>query len=323
MSTITAESAGFAAKIRKAKASKLVKNQISGPSNILLNLFFLVVIALVVLPFLLLLGISFTDNDTLVELGYRFWPARWSTEAYSFLLSDSRMVLDAYKVTILVTVVGTIGHLTLCSFYAYPISKPDLPFRSTIAFILFFTMLFHGGMVASYIINTRLLGFKNHYRALIAPFLLSPWHVFIIRTYFQTSIPSAIEDSAKIDGASWLRIFFQLILPLAKPVLATIALFSALMYWNDWFQSLLYISKESLYSLQFVMLKTMRKIEVMERLLKMGSVGGGDIIQKLNDMPSETVQFAMVVVSIGPIVLAYPFFQRFFVKGITIGAVKG
>lgn len=303
------------------RSRRLKKNQIGTGANLGLNVFFVLVMAVVLIPFVLLVTVSLSDNDVLIRDGYQFVPAAWSAKAYSFLFSDSRMVLDAYKVTIIVTVVGTITHVMLCSMYAYPISKQDLPFRGLITFFLFFTMLFHGGMVASYIINTRLLGFKNHYRALILPYLLSPWHVFIIRTYFQTSIPTSLEESAKMDGASYFTVFFRIIMPLSKPVLATIALFAALLYWNDWFQSLLYITQESLYSLQFVMLKTMRRIDVMERLIKMGA--SGDITDKLRELPSETVQFAMVVVSIGPIILAYPYFQRYFVKGITIGAVKG
>lgn len=319
----TAASAGVEREvpITPNKRRTLARNQIRPTTNVALNGFFIVVLALVLVPFALLLAISFTDNSALVENGYKFVPSVFSVEAYSFLFTDSSMVANAYRVTILVTVVGTVGHVTLCALYAYPLSKRDLPFRSLIAFVLFFTMLFNGGLVSSYLINTRLLGFKNQYRALIMPFLLSPWHVFIIRTYFQTSIPSSLEESAKIDGASYYRIFGQIIVPLSKPVLATIALFAALTYWNDWFQSLLYISEERLYSLQFVMLKTMRQIEVMERLVKLGA--SGDITDKLREMPSETVQFAMVVVGIGPIILAYPFFQRYFVRGITIGAIKG
>jgi putative aldouronate transport system permease protein len=150
---------------------------------------------------------------------------------------------------------------------------------------------------------------------------MSPWHVFIIKTFFETSIPSSLDESARVDGASYLTIFARIIMPLAKPVLATIALFAALGYWNDWFLSLLYIDKENMYSLQYVMLKTMRMIEVLERLIKMGA--SKDVTDKLRDLPSESVQFAMVIIGIGPIIFAYPFFQRYFVKGITIGAIKG
>jgi putative aldouronate transport system permease protein len=308
--------------MRMTHAKPLMKNQVGPVANAVLNVLFILILAAVLVPFALLLTISFTDNDALMRDGYRFIPSVWSTKAYTFLFSETRMVLDAYKVTLIVTGLGTVGHVLLCALFAYPLTRRSLPFRGAITFFLFFTMLFSGGMVASYIINTQLLGFKNRYYALILPYLMSPWHVFIIRTYFETSIPASLEESARVDGAGSLVVFIRIILPLAKPVLATIALFSALTYWNDWFQSLLYITKESLYSLQFVMLKTMRRIDVIKQLAQMGAVSG-DILSKLRDLPSESVQFAMVVVGIGPIILAYPFFQRYFIKGITIGAVKG
>jgi putative aldouronate transport system permease protein len=303
------------------RQSALQKNQVSPAANIVLNCVFLLVLAAVLVPFVLLVSISFSDNDALIRDGYRFIPAAWSAKAYTFLFSETRMVLDAYKVTLIVTGLGTLGHVLVCALFAYPLTRSSLPLRGAITFFLFFTMLFSGGMVASYIINIQLLGFKNRYHALILPYLMSPWHVFIIRTYFQTSIPASLEESARVDGAGSFTVFIKIILPLAKPVLATIALFAALTYWNDWFQSLLYITKENLYSLQFVMLKTLRRIDVIEELIRRGA--SGDIVDKLRAMPTEAVQFAMVVVGIGPIILAYPFFQRYFVKGITIGAVKG
>ena len=301
--------------------AKLRKNEISAPANVVLNVFFLVAVAIILVPFALLIVVSFTDNTTLVTEGYRFVPSQWSLEAYQFLFSNPRLVRDAYGVTIIVTVLGTFGHVTLGALVGYSLTKTKMPGHGFFTFMVFFTMLFHGGLVSSYIINTQLLGFRNNFRGLILPLMFNVWHVLILRTYFATSIPASIEESAKIDGANDLRIFFQIIVPLSKPVLATIALFAALIYWNDWFNSLLYINDERMYSLQFVMLQTLRQIEMMERLLAMGA--SGDVIDRLRDLPDEAVRFAMVVVSIGPIILAYPFFQRYFVKGVTIGALKG
>ncbi len=299
----------------------LRKNEISRTANIVLHIVFVLAVAAILAPFFLLVTVSFTDNSTLVQEGYRFIPSQWSTEAYEFLFSNPRLVMDAYGVTILVTVVGTLGHVFLSALVGYALTKTRMPGHSFFTFFVFFTMLFNGGLVATYIINTQLLGFQNRFRGLILPLMFNVWHVLILRTYFATSIPDSIEESAKIDGANDLRIFFQIVLPLAKPVLATIALFAALIYWNDWFQSLLYITNERMYSLQFVMLQTLRQIEMMERLLAMGA--SGDVIDRLRDLPDEAVRFAMVIVGIGPIVLAYPFFQRYFVKGVTIGALKG
>jgi len=301
--------------------TRLRKNEISRTANIVLHIIFVLAIIAILAPFVLLVTVSFTDNTTLVVEGYKFIPSQWSTEAYRFLFSSPRLVTDAYAVTITVTVVGTLGHVFLGALVGYALTKTRMPGHTFFTFFVFFTMLFNGGLVSMYIINTQLLGFRNHFRGLIMPLMFNVWHVLILRTYFATSIPESIEESAKIDGANDLRIFFQIVIPLAKPVLATIALFAALIYWNDWFQSLLYITNERMYSLQFVMLQTLRQIEMMQRLLAMGA--SGDVLDRLRDTPDEAVRFAMVVVSIGPIVAAYPFFQRYFVKGVTIGALKG
>lgn len=304
-----------------SRHDRLRKNEVSTGSNVVLNLFFLVIVGFTLVPFVLLVIASLTDNSTLLQEGYKFAPSKWSSAGYTFLFSNTRLVRDAYGVTIFVTVAGTLGQLAICSLTAYALTKRGLPGIGFFTFFVFFTMLFRGGLVAEYIIGTQLLGFRNHFRALILPLMFNVWHVLILRTFFKTSIPPSIEESAKIDGANDLRIFFQIVLPLSKPVLATIALFAALIYWNDWFLSLLYITNERMYSLQFVMLQSLRQVEAMKRLLQMGAPG--EVIAKLRELPDESVRFAMVVVSIGPIVLAYPFFQRYFVKGITIGAIKG
>lgn len=303
------------------KAKGLRKNQISPVEGAALHLFFIGVCAVIVIPFVLLLVVSFTDNDALVAHGYRFLPDTWSLDAYHYLFSNPRVVRDAYGVTILVTTLGTVGNVALCALTAYPLTKRTLPGVTVLTFFVFFVMLFNGGLVSTYIISTRLLGFRNHFRGLILPLMFNVWHVLIFRTYFKTSIPQSIEESAKIDGASDIRVFFQIVLPISTPVLAAIGLFAALTYWNDWFQSLLYISNERMYSLQFVMLRALRQIEMMKRLLAMNATP--DVLSRLRDIPDETVRFAMVIVSVGPIVLVYPFFQKYFVKGITIGAIKG
>ncbi len=303
------------------RLKRLRKNEISVGANVILNVLFLVSIALIIIPFVLLVTVSVSDNDTLIQEGYRFIPNVWSGDAYTFLFESPRLVRDAYMVTIIVTVVGTFGHVLLGALVGYSLTKTRMPGHTFITIFVFFTMLFNGGLVSTYIINTQFLGFRNAFRGLILPLMFNVWHVLILRTYFATAIPASIEESARIDGANDLRIFFQIVVPLSKPVLATIGLFAALIYWNDWFQSLLYITDPRMYTLQFVMLQTLRQIEMMQRLLTMGAPG--DVVDRLRDLPAESVRFAMVVVSIGPIVFAYPFFQRYFVKGVTIGALKG
>ncbi len=294
---------------------------VSPLANVSLHTFFIFVSLMVVIPFILLITVSLSDDKSVMQEGFKFIPSKWSFDAYKFLFSNSRMVLDAYKVTIGTTVVGVILHLLVASMYAFGISKKDMPMQKFFTFFLFFTMLFNGGMVASYIINTQFLGLKNTYAALVLPLIMNAWHILILRTFFTTSIPSALEDACRIDGAGDIRFFFHVVLPLSKPVLATIALFQTLAHWNDWFLSLLYITKDTMYTLQFVMLQTMRQMEAMRRLLQVGA--NADILAILRNIPKETTRFAMVIVAIGPIILVYPYFQKYFVKGVTVGSIKG
>ena len=203
---------------------KLRKNEIGRPANLAINAVLLLMVAVTLLPFVLLVIASFTDNNVLIQEGYKFRPSKWSLQGYSFLFSNPRMVRDAYLVTIYVTAVGTVVHVLLCSLTAYPLTKSWMPGRRALTFLVFFTMLFNGGLVASYIINTQVLGFQNKFRSLILPLMFNVWHVLILRTFFATSIPASVEESAKMDGASDLRVFFQIVVPLSQPVLATIAL---------------------------------------------------------------------------------------------------
>jgi len=305
----------------KKSKGYLAKNDLPVSARVLIHVMFVIAIFITLIPFALLLIVSFTDNAEVIANGFQFFPKKLSLGAYNFIFKNERVVSDAYKVTLFVTIFGTVLHLWIGSMYAYALSKKDLPFRGFFTFLLFFTMLFNGGMVASYIINTQVLHLKNTIWILILPLIMNAWHILIMRTYFNTSIPQSLEDAAKIDGADDFMVYRVIIIPLAKPVLATIALFQALIYWNEWFLSLMYITEETLYSLQFVMLQTMRQMEAMQRLMKIGA--SPDVIAQLSKLPVETVRFAMVALGIGPIIFAYPFFQRYFVKGMTIGSVKG
>ncbi len=301
--------------------AKRKPTDISQKAHMGLHIFFVLVVLCTIIPFLLLIAVSLSDDQTVIREGFKFIPSKWSTQAYRYLFSSSRMVLNAYKVTIGTTVVGVLMHVFIGSMYAFGISNKQMPLYKFFTFILFFTMLFNGGMVASYIVNTQFLGLRNTYAALVLPLMMNAWHILILRTFFTTSIPSSLEDACKIDGAGDIRYFFSIVLPLSKPVLATIALFQALIHWNDWFLSLLYITKDTMYSLQFVMLQTMRQTEAMKRLLQMGA--SPDAIEALRNIPQITIRFAMVIVAIGPIILVYPYFQKYFVKGVTVGSIKG
>jgi putative aldouronate transport system permease protein len=290
-------------------------------SQMALHLFFICASLACILPVILVISISFSDETTVVAHGFKFFPEKFSLDAYAFLNNQLTQVLTAYGVTVFVTVVGTLLSLLLIALYAYPLSRKELKHRNKFALFIFITIIFNGGLVPWYLVYVNLLHLKDSVWALILPLFLQPFFVIIMRTFFQTTIPESIIESATIDGASEVKIFYKIILPLSLPVLATIGLFNTLNYWNDWFLSLLYITKSNGISLQYLMYKTLLNIQYLttnenaaSQLSKMGVAV---------NLPSQTLRMAMAVVGIGPIVFAYPFFQKYFVKGLTIGAVKG
>jgi len=281
--------------------------------------FFIIYVALTILPLLLVFMVSITDEKTLTLNGYSLFPAKINFNAYSYLFKTSGVIIDAYGVTLTVTVIGTVLGLLLTALFAYPISRMDFPFRKGLTFYIFFTMLFNGGLVSTYLVYTKLLGVNDSLIALIVPnLLIGGFNIILMRTFFTTTIPPSLIESAQIDGAGELRIFFQIILRLSLPVLATIGLFYTLAYWNDWFNSLVYISDPKKYSLQYLLNLTLLNIQFL-----VTSPGNSNTSQLLAQIPTETVRMAMAVIGTGPIILAYPFFQKYLIQGLTIGSVKG
>lgn len=288
-------------------------------SQWLTHLFFILYVMATVLPLLLVFMVSITEEKSLLLNGYSFFPKHIDFSAYQYLFRGSDTILRAYGITIFVTVVGTTLGLFLTALLAYPLSRKDFPLRNGFTFYIFFTMLFNGGLVPWYLVYSNVLHIQNTVLSLIIPnLLIGGFNVFIMRTFFMTTIPPSIVESASIDGAGELRIFFQIILRLSLPVLATVGLFTTLAYWNDWYNSLIYINDTKLYSLQYLLNKTLMDINVV--LNKTTGTLQADLLAKV---PTETIRMAMAVLGIGPIVLAYPFFQRFIVQGLTIGSVKG
>lgn len=294
---------------------------ISRGSNFLINAFFVFYSALCIIPLLLLIGVSFSDEKQVLIHGYKFWPKQFSLEAYNFLLNDWKPVVGSYGVSIFVTIVGTVIALTMMSLYAYPISRRDFKHRNVFAFIMFFTILFNGGLVPFYIMYSKILGLGDSYLALMVPMFVQGFFVLLIRTFFANSIPMELLESAKIDGAGELRTFWGIVLPLSLPVLASVGLLCTLNYWNDWFLSLLFISDDGPHTIQFRMYESLLDIQY----LSANSAAYSAILQAnpAFTMPSETARMAMAIVGVGPIIFAYPFFQRFFIQGLTVGAVKG
>lgn len=265
-------------------------------------------------PFIIALSASFTDELALAREGYGFFPGEFSTSAYRMLF-QTKQIFQSYGVSIFVTVVGTALSLLATVLLAYPLSTGKLKYAGKLNFFVYFTMLFSGGLIPSYMLISRYLGMKDSIWVLIIPVLINPWNMFLLRNFF-SSIPDSLAESARIDGANDARILFQIILPCAVPALATVGLFYALAYWNNWFQAMLYIDRNHLQPLQMMIMKMLRNIDFMTQMA--GQMGVNSV-----DLPSTTMKMATAMVTIGPIVLVYPFVQRYFTSGIMVGSVKG
>jgi len=274
--------------------------------------------AFCLIPFILLISASLTDQNAITAEGYSFIPQTFSIDAYTYLLDRGTDIARAYGVTVFITVVGTAAGLTLTTLLAYPLSRKETPHRFLIMFIVFFTMLFHGGLVPSYLVYTQLFDMKNTIWALIVPGLLTNgFYVMMMRTFFSTTVPPALIESAQLDGASEYRTLWSVVLPLSTPVLATVGLFTCIMYWNDWQNGMIYITNPDYFSVQNLLNRIMQDIQFINS--NMGA-NAGDALQQ---MPTDSVKMAIAVIGVLPILLAYPFFQKYFIKGIMIGAVKG
>lgn len=270
---------------------------------------------LCVIPFYLIIVASFTDESSLIRNGYPLFPRDFSVQSYLLCLKNPTEILRAYGTTIGVTVVGTVLAVFIATMTGYVLSRKDFPWRNKFSFFFFFTTLFSGGLVPSYMLCIRYLHFRNNYLGILLPLMFSVWNMIIAKS-FMNGIPGAITESAKIDGANDIVIFIKLILPLSKPLLATLGLFSALAYWNDWYNCMLYITNENMFTLQYYLQRMLGSAEAMRLVAEKSGIA-------LPSVPLESMKMAMTVIATGPIVLLYPFVQRYFVKGLTIGAVKG
>lgn len=277
----------------------------------------LVVIAM--LPILLIVIASFSSETSLIRNGYSFWPESWSLSAYYYMVKQGVMIARAYGISFFVTIVGTALSVLITTMLAYPMSRKSFKYRNILAFFVFFTMLFNGGIVPSYIMWTRFFHIKDTIWALIIPnYLVTAFNVILVKNYYQNSIPDSLIEAAQLDGASELKIFFKVILPLAVPTVATIGLFTGICYWNDWTNGLYYINNEKLYSIQQLLMKIMNNIQALRSNSNASLLGTGAV-----DLPGTSIRMAMAVIGILPIMLIYPFIQKYLVKGVVVGAVKG
>ncbi|MDO4269213.1 MAG: carbohydrate ABC transporter permease [Eubacteriales bacterium] len=271
------------------------------------------------LPVILIVIASFTEENSLIADGYSYFPKKWSLDAYYYMVKQKRLILRAYGVSFFVTVVGTLLSVLLTTTLAYPMSRKNFRFAKIMTFLVFFTMLFRGGVVPSYMMWSQIFHIKNTVWALIVPnYLVLAFNIMLVKNYYQNSIPEALLEAAEIDGASELTVFWKIVFPLSTPVIATISLFTALKYWNDWVNALYFITKPQLYGIQNLLLRIMDNIQFLK------SGGASDLAgAAMVELPGTSVRMAMAVIGILPIVLTYPFVQKYFMKGVVVGAVKG
>ena len=297
-------------------------NRISPASNFIFNAMFLIIALACFLPIIFIFVISITNNDIIRKEGYQvFVTARtFSGDAYSYLWGQRQTILHALWVSIYVTAIGTVLGVMLTALMGYVLSRTEHKLNNFLTILVFIPMVFGGGMAASYVVNTQILMLKDTMWVLIIPLAVSSFNVTIARTFFRTTIPDGIIESAKIDGASQWTVFFRIILPISKPVLATIGLFLAFGYWNDWFQAKLYISSDNLKSLQAMLDAMQNNLEYLTKNPTALLTSSTDLKRS---MPQESVRMAIAFVVAVPIACVYPFFQKYFISGLTVGAVKG
>ncbi len=279
----------------------------------------MILVVLTLSPFVLLLMSSISSESSLIRNGYQFWPQTFSLDAYKYILRNSDTILKAYGLTIATTAVGTLLSLFLTITLAYPLSRKKLKGRNLITFLIFFTMLFHGGIVPSYILWARYLRIKNTFWALVVPnLLINPFYLILMKNYFEHSIPQEIMEAAELDGAGPIGILGYVVLPMGKPIIATIAMFTILTYWNDWTNALYFVSDSKLWSLQILLQNILNNVQFLSKNSQVTSKIG----MSVTNIPSVSVRMAIAVLGVLPILLLFPFFQKFIVKGISLGAVK-
>ena len=296
-------------------------NSVSAGTEAVMNVVLALFSLCCIIPFIFVVIISFSSEESIRTIGYSFWPMAWSTDTYAYAFEKLPQIWRSFFNSVLITGIGTVLSTLICVLYSYALYRPDFKYRNFFNFFSFFVMLFGGGLVPTYIISKQVLGLSENYAALIVPLLVSPFNIIVMRTFFKSSVPLELIEAATIDGSGEYSTLFRVVIPIAKPGLATVALLNALAYWNDWYQSLLYIKQNKvLQPLQALLMELQNNVEYLNRMA--GSMGTA-AIQEAAKAPTQTLRMALVVIIVLPIACAYPFFQRYIVSGLTVGSVKG
>ncbi|PXV87761.1 multiple sugar transport system permease protein/putative aldouronate transport system permease protein [Lachnotalea glycerini] len=289
-----------------------------GKDAVILDTIVVVVITLFcmfcILPFIMLIATSFETETNIVRDGYKLWPSTFTTQAYETVFKTGQ-IFKAYGVTVFITVVGTILSMAVTIMLSYPLSLSKVKYKTPISFFVYFTMLFNGGLVPSYLLISKYMNFRDNIWVLIIPVLLNPWNMFMLKNFFR-SIPEELSEAAYIDGANDIKILTKVILPVSIPGIATISLFYALMYWNQWYNAMLYIDSKDLFPLQYYIMNLTRSMDAIKEMARMTG-------QSFSNLPSNSIRMATAVVTIGPVIFVYPFVQKYFTSGIMVGSIKG
>ncbi|MGL5260376.1 MAG: carbohydrate ABC transporter permease [Lachnospiraceae bacterium] len=303
---------------KKKKAYRM--NKVSKPAEVIINVILILFCLACIIPFLFVVIISFTSEESIRQIGFSFVPTSLSFEAYQYVWELGDQLWRSYFNSFFVTIIGTILSVLMIMLYSYALFRKDFKFRKFFTFFCFFTMLFGGGLAPTYMVCKNILGLSDNYAALIVPMLLNPFNVIIMRTFFQSSIPESLIEAAAIDGSGEYYTLFKIIVPIAKPGIATVALLNALAYWNEWFIAMLYVNDAKYIPLQYLLMKMQNQVDF---LVKNSAMIGAEAANIMGDLPKDSLRMALVVLIVIPIACAYPFFQRYIISGLTIGSVKG
>lgn len=307
------------AQIAPAHKRKRRINAVSVPTEVIIHIIMILFSAICIIPFIFVIIISFTAEESIRQIGYSFVPLQWGIDAYKYVIDMGQGLWLSYFNSFYITVLGTILSVLICILYSYALFRRDFKYRNFFTFFSFFTMLFGGGLVPTYMVCKQMLGLSDNYAALIVPLLVNPFNIIVMRTFFQSSVPEELIEAAAIDGSGEYNTLFKIIIPIAKPGIATIALLNALAYWNEWYVALLYVRDRAHYPLQYLLMQMQRNVEA---LAKLSSQMGASAVN-VGKLPTQSLRMVLVVLVVVPIAFAYPFFQRYIVAGLTIGSVKG
>lgn len=309
------------AKVEQTKNKKKKElNSISLSTEVIFNVVLLGFCLMCIIPFIFVVIISFTSENSIKEIGYSFFPIEWSLQAYQYVIELGGQLWRSFFNSIFITVFGTFLSVLMCILYSYALFRRDFKYRKFFTFFCFFTMLFGGGLAPTYMVCKNMLGLSDNYAALIVPMLVNPFNIIIMRTFFQSSVPEELIEAAAIDGSGEYNTLFRIIVPISKPGIATVGLLTALAFWNEWFIPMLYIRDAKYIPLQYLLMKMQNQVDF---LVKNSAMIGAEAANIIGDLPQQSLRMALVVLIVIPIAFAYPFFQRYIISGLTVGSVKG